>query len=186
MTNHETAKYASACTFIFRESADHVRFFPMMLENFHFLRVLPALELLGDVVLAEFAQLGRLNFLSNADELFLQRVLAGSVQHLHLDWCRIRTPDDKDEFFSGSRIAKFVFEVEDGVAADFVGQLMNEILVRGRVDGLFHFNHLFVVTDLHLDVAVLFTDLDLLKFRHNVVSNGDTGQRRHFADTSAT
>ena len=58
------------------------------------LLILPALDFVGDLMFVQLTELSGLDLMSDSHKLLLESILAGCVQHLHLDWCRIRTPSN--------------------------------------------------------------------------------------------
>ena len=58
------------------------------------LLTLPVLDSVGDVMFVQLTVLGGLDHVSDSHQLLLDKILAACIQHLHPDWCRIRTPSN--------------------------------------------------------------------------------------------
>jgi len=57
------------------------------------LLVLPALNLVSDLMFVQLTVLCSLNLMIDSNQLLLDSILAGCIQHLHRNWCRIWTPN---------------------------------------------------------------------------------------------
>jgi len=134
----------------------------------------------------DLAGVGGLNLSANADELLLQGVLGRCVQHLGLDLGGLRAPNNKNDLVPPPTVL-LVLEVEDAIPAVILGQIVFEILPRGRVrGGLFQNDVSQIGRHLEEEVAVLVSELKFVELVHAFIVDGNSGHCRGVCMASST